>query len=252
MERKIALITGGSRGLGKNMALAVAAKGLNVVITYHSNEDKANEVVSEIVNSGGRALALQLDVSDSNSFSVFTDNLKKGVNDKFGAETIDFVVNNAGTGVHKPIPETTSDDLDSMYDIHFKGAYLLTQHLLPMMNDGGGIVNISSGLTRFSIPGYSSYAAMKAAIETLTLYQAKELGERKIRANIVAPGAVETDFGGGAIRDNKELNDFIASTTALGRVGLPDDIGGVVAFLCSEDAKWVTAQRIEVSGGMMI
>lgn len=251
-HKKIALITGGSRGLGRNMALAIAKKGLNVVITYNSNRDKAKEVLQEIGASGQKGVALQLDVSKPESFPSFFKEVQDSIKTEFGTDKIDFLVNNAGTGVHKPFSETLSEELDSMYNIHFKGPYLLTTHALKYMNDEGGIINISSGLTRFAIPGYAAYASMKGAIENLTIYQAKELGERKIRANIVAPGAVETDFGGGAVRDNKELNEYIASTTALGRVGLPDDIGGVVAFLCSDEAKWINAQRIEVSGGMMI
>lgn len=252
MKNKTALITGGSRGLGRDMALAVAGKGLNVVITYHSNKDKAMEVVSEIEKSGTKALAVQLDVSNVNSFSSFFTSLRESMESEFGADTFDFLINNAGTGAYNMIATTVEEEIDSMYNIHYKGSFLLTRHALTVMNDGGGIINISSGLTRFAIPGYAAYAAMKSALETFTLYLAKELGERQIRANTIAPGAVETDFGGGAVRDNKELNAYIASTTALGRVGLPEDIGGVVAFLCTEDAAWVNAQRIEVSGGMMI
>lgn len=249
---KIVLITGGSRGLGKNMALAVAGKGLNVVITYHSNKEKAAEVVKAIESAGQKGLALQLDVSNSHSFPAFYEALRDEMKSKFNTDKFDYLINNAGTGVFKNVAETTGEEIDSMYNIHYKGPFLLTHYGLKYMNDGGGIINISSGLTRFSIPGYGAYAAMKGALETLTTYMAKELGERQIRANVIAPGAVETDFGGGAVRDNKELNDFIASTTPLGRVGLPDDIGGVAAFLCTDDAKWINAQRIEVSGGMMI
>ena len=251
-QHKTALITGGSRGLGKSMALAVAKKGLNVVITYHSNKEKAGEVVKEIKASGQNAMALELDVNDFEGFPSFFEQVQNELKSEFGVDNIDYLVNNAGTGVHKPFSETLSEELDTMFQIHYKGPFLLASHALKLMNDGGGIINISSGLTRFAIPGYAAYAAMKSAIETLSLYQAKELGERKIRSNVIAPGAVETDFGGGAVRDNEELNAYIASTTALGRVGLPDDIGGVVAFLCTDDAKWINAQRIEVSGGMMI
>ncbi|MCB0459426.1 MAG: SDR family oxidoreductase [Flavobacteriaceae bacterium] len=253
MEKsKIALITGGSRGLGKNMALSIAKKGLDIVFTFNNNQEKANEVVSEIERLGQKAIAIQLDVSNMKTFPSFFDKVKTSIKTEFGAEKIDYIINNAGIGAHSSFTETAENQLDSMYNIHFKGAYLLTQNALQMMNDGGGIVNISTGLTRFAIGGFSAYAAMKGAIETLTLYQAKELGARKIRVNTIAPGAIETDFGGGVVRDNEQMNSFIASNTALGRVGLPDDIGSVVAFLCTDDAKWVNAQRIEISGGQMI
>lgn len=252
MTPKVAFITGGSRGLGKNMALAIAKKGLNIVITFHTNKEKARELVSEIETLGQKAIALPLDVSNGKSFPSFVKELQTDMTTAFGSDKIDYLINNAGIGVYAPFLQTTEAQLDSMFNIHYKGVYLLTQQLLPLLNDGGGIINISSGLARFAIGGYSAYAAMKGAIETLTIYLAKELGERNIRANVIAPGAIETDFGGGAVRDNAELNAFIASMTALGRVGLPDDIGGVVAFLCTEDAKWITAQRIEVSGGQMI
>lgn len=249
-ENKIALVTGGSRGLGKEMALSLAKKGIDVLLTYHSKIDEAQSVVAEIEKIGQKAVAVQLDVAESNSFDSFFQKITIALKGTFGKDKFDFLVNNAGVGVHETFMNTTEAQLDNMFNIHFKGVFILTQKSLMLMNDGGGIVNISSGLTRFSFPGYAAYASMKTAMETLTKYQAKELGERKIRVNIVAPGAIETDFGGGAVRDNEQLNQFIASITALGRVGLPDDIGGVVAFLCTEDSKWVNAQRIEVSGGM--
>ncbi|WP_053975574.1 SDR family NAD(P)-dependent oxidoreductase [Mangrovimonas xylaniphaga] len=252
MTAKVAFITGGSRGLGRDMALAIAKKGLNVVLTFQSNQDKANEVVAEIEALGQKAIALSLDVTNPSSFPETIKQVQTEMASSFASDKIDYLVNNAGISAYAPFSETTEAQFDNMYHIHFKGVALLTQQLLPVMNDGGGIVNISSGLTRFAIGGYAAYAAMKGAVETLSKYMAKELGERKIRVNVVAPGAIETDFGGGAVRDNKELNAFIASMTALGRVGLPDDIGSVVAFLCTEDAKWVNAQRIEVSGGQMI
>ncbi len=249
-ENKIALVTGGSRGLGKEMALSLAKKGIDVLLTYHSKIDEAQSVVAEIEKIGQKAVAVQLNVAESNSFDSFFQKITIALKGTFGKDKFDFLVNNAGVGVHETFMNTTEAQLDNMFNIHFKGVFILTQKSLMLMNDGGGIVNISSGLTRFSFPGYAAYASMKTAMETLTKYQAKEIGERKIRVNIVAPGAIETDFGGGAVRDNEQLNQFIASITALGRVGLPDDIGGVVAFLCTEDAKWVNAQRIEVSGGM--
>jgi NAD(P)-dependent dehydrogenase (short-subunit alcohol dehydrogenase family) len=249
-KSKIVLVTGGSRGLGKNMAMSLAQKGLDVVLTYHSKKEEAESVVAEIEKLGQKAVALQLNVADVSSFDLFFQNTKTVLKNTFNADNFDFLINNAGVGAHESFSKTTETQFDDMVNIHFKGAFFLTQKALDIMNDGGGIVNISSGLTRFSFPGYAAYASMKGAIETLSKYQAKELGERKIRVNIVAPGAIETDFGGGAVRDNEQLNQFIASLTALGRVGLPDDIGGVVAFLCSDDAKWVNGQRIEVSGGM--
>lgn len=247
---KIALVTGGSRGLGKNMAMAIAKKGIDVIITYNSKKEEADEVVKEIHSLGQKAAAVQLNVADSVSFDTFFGNVSESLKNIFQTDKFDFLVNNAGIGIHNSFIGTTEEQFDQLNNIHFKGPYFLTQKALNVMHDGGGIVNISSGLARFSFPGYAAYAAMKGAVETLTKYQAKELGERKIRANIIAPGAIETDFGGGAVRDNEDLNKHIASLTALGRVGLPDDIGGVVAFLCTEEARWVNAQRIEVSGGM--
>lgn len=251
-KNKIALVTGGSRGLGKDMAMQLARKGFDVVITYHSKREEAAHVVDEIKSVGQKAHALQLDVSDNNTFDAFLRDLKNALKSTFDAEAIDAVVNNAGTGVHASFTDTTPEQFDTMMNIHVKAPYFLTQKLLGVLNDGGSIVNISSGLARFSFPGYSAYGTMKGAVETLTKYQAKELGARHIRVNVVAPGAIETDFGGGAVRDNEELNKMISSLTALGRVGLPDDIGSVVAFLCSDDSKWVNAQRIEVAGGIFV
>lgn len=249
---KTALITGGSRGLGKDMALQIAKQGTNVIITYKSKEREANDVVTQVRNHGVKAAAIQLDVADSTSFAAFRDQLQKRLVDEIGTGKLDYLVNNAGIGIHKAFSDTLEEEFDTLVNIHFKGAFFLTQQLLPLLSDEGAIVNISTGLARFSIPGYAAYAAMKGAMETLTRYQAKELGERGIRANIVAPGAIETDFGGGAVRDNQELNGFLASQTALGRVGKPDDVGSIVAFLCSDAAKWVNAQRIEASGGMFL
>ena len=252
VNTKIALVTGGSRGLGKNMAIAIAKKGIDVIITYNSKKDEADEVVKEIENLGQTAAAIQLNVAESGTFDSFIENVSTVLKNTFKTNKFDFLVNNAGIGIHNSFAETTEDEFDLLTNIHFKGPFFLTQKALPILNDGGGIVNISSGLARFSFPGYAAYASMKGAIETLTQYQAKELGERKIRANIVAPGAIETDFGGGAVRDNDEINQMIAGLTSLGRVGLPDDIGGVVAFLCSEESRWVNGQRIEVSGGIFL
>lgn len=252
MQAKIALVTGGSRGLGKNMALCLAKRGIDVILTYNSRKAEADAVVSEIEKTGRKGLALQLNAGEVAGFDAFSKNVQQGLNQKFQADKIDFLINNAGIGLYAGFEETSEQQFDELMNVHFKGAFFLTQKLLPAMRSGGGIVNISTGLARFSFPGYSAYAAMKGALEVLTRYQAKELGARQIRANTVAPGAIETDFGGGAVRDNPEVNGMIASQTSLGRAGLPDDIGGVVAFLCTDDAKWINGQRIEVTGGMML
>jgi len=249
-KTKIALVTGGSRGLGKNSALKIAKKGLDVIITYHSNKEEAENVVAEIQALGQKAIAYQLDTRNTKSFDEFIKKVTDHLEENTGSKNLDYLVNNAGTALYSPIAETTEDQLEEMVDIHFKGVFFLTQKFLPFINDGGGIVNISSGLARFALPGSSVYGSLKAGVEMLTKYMAKELGPRKIKANVVAPGAIETDFGGGRTRDDENVNSMIAGNTALGRAGLPDDIGGVVAFLCTDDAGWITAQRIEVSGGM--
>jgi NAD(P)-dependent dehydrogenase (short-subunit alcohol dehydrogenase family) len=252
MTVKIGLITGASRGLGKNTALAMARQGIDVVLTYQSNQALALEVVSEIESLGRKAVALQLDVAKVNTFAVFSENLKQALQTKWQTQTFDFLINNAGTGLTAPFAETTEQIFDDMVNIHLKSTFFVTQKLLPLLNDGGRIINISSGLARFTLPGYSAYAAMKGGIEVLTRYMAKELGARGIAVNTVAPGAIETDFGQGLVRDNKDVNAFIASQTALGRVGVPDDIGPMITSLLSEDNRWVNAQRIEASGGMLI
>jgi NAD(P)-dependent dehydrogenase (short-subunit alcohol dehydrogenase family) len=252
MSNKIAIVTGGSRGLGRNMALSLAQKGIDVILTYNSRKAEADEVVKQLESGGRKACAIQLDVSDSKSFAAFAHEVKKVLREKWHGDSFDYLVNNAGSGVHAPFAETTEEQFDQMMNVHLKGVYFLTQKLLPLMADKGRIINISSGLTRFALPGYSAYATMKGAVETLTKYLAKELGARGIAVNVVAPGAIETDFGGGLVRDNQQINSFIAGQTALGRVGLPEDIGGVVASLLSDDNRWVNAQRIEASGGMFI
>lgn len=246
---KIALVTGGSRGLGKNMALSLAQKGHDVLLTYHSNQTEAQATVAEIEALGQKAVALQLNSSDVRGFDIFYAQVKTALRDTFGTDRFDFLINNAGTAAHAPFADTTEAQFDEMVNIHLKGVYFLTQKALPLLNDGGRIINISTGLARFSNPGYSAYASMKGAVEVFTRYLAKELGSRGIAANVVAPGAIATDFGGGVVRDNEQVNSYVASVTALGRVGLPDDIGGVVAFLCTDEARWINAQRIEVSGG---
>ena len=247
---KIALVTGASRGLGKSIALHLAAKGHDLILTYNSKQAEAEEVAAEIRKSGRKAATLALDVADHQSFDGFVERVKNALSSTWQRSDFDFLVNNAGTGLHASFMETTEEQFDRMMNIHFKGTFFLTQKLLPMIKDGGRIVNISSGLSRFSLPGYAAYAAMKGGVEVLTRYLAKELGPRRIAVNVVAPGAVETDFGGGMVRDNAEVNQFIASQTALGRVGLPDDIGGAVAALLSEDNRWINGQRIDVSGGI--
>jgi len=246
---KIALVTGGSRGLGKDMALSLAKKGINVILTYNSKKEEALAVVAEIEKSGLKAAALQLNTGDVKSFGTFFNQITTVLKDKFNTDHFDFLINNAGIGVYAPFAETTEEQFDLLMNIHFKGVFFLTQKALPLINDGGRIINLSTGLARFSLPNYSAYASMKGAIEVLTKYLAKELGARGIAVNVIAPGAIETDFGGGSVRDNAGLNKIIAGMTSLGRVGKPDDIGSVVAFLCTEDAKWINAQRIEVSGG---
>lgn len=248
--KKIALVTGGSRGLGKDMALALAHKGIDVILTYNSKKEEALAVVAAIEQAGQKAAALQLNTGEVKSFDAFFDQVKAVLKDTFDTDHFDFLVNNAGIGIHSSFAETSEEDFDLLMNVHFKGVFFLTQKALPVINDGGRIINLSSGLARFSTPGYAAYASMKGGIETLTKYMAAELGSRGIAVNIVAPGAIETDFGGGIVRDNEQVNKHIAGATALGRVGKPDDIGSVVAFLCTEDAKWINAQRIEVSGGM--
>ena len=252
MANKLAIITGGSRGLGKSAALALAREGVDVILTYHSNAEAAQEVVAAIEGMGGRAAALQLDTGKASTFAVFAGRLKELLAATWQRSDVDFLVNNAGIGVHAPFAETTEEQFDTLYNIHVKGVFFLTQQLLPLIAQGGRILNVSSGLTRFALPGYAAYASMKGAVEVLTRYLAKELGERGIAVNTIAPGAIETDFGGGTVRDNANVNAFIASQTALGRVGLPDDIGGAIASLLSEHSRWVNAQRIEVSGGMFV
>ncbi|KJH79142.1 MULTISPECIES: SDR family NAD(P)-dependent oxidoreductase [Pseudomonadaceae] len=252
MKGKIALITGASRGLGRSAALHLAAEGVDVIGTYHSKVAEAQAVADEIDGLGARALMLQLDVSDSASFAGFTEQLRAALPERFGRQDIDFLVNNAGVGEHASFAETSEAQFDLLVNLHLKGPFFLTQSLLPLIADGGRILNVSSGLARFALPGYAAYATMKGGIEVLTRYQARELGARGIRVNVLAPGAIETDFGGGAVRDNADLNAFVASNTALGRVGQPDDIGLAVAALLGEGGRWITGQRIEASGGMFL
>ena len=249
---KIALVTGASRGLGRNMAIALARKGVDVIGTYHSNEAEADATAAAVEALGRKAVMFQLDTGRSAGFAAFAVELKQALAATWNRTTFDYLVNNAGIGIHAPFAETSEADFDRLMNIHLKGVFFLTQTLLPLIADGGRIVNLSSGLARFSLPGYAAYAATKGAVEVLTRYLAKELGPRNIAVNTVAPGAIETDFSGGTVRDNKQVNAFVASVTALGRPGLPDDVGPAVASLLSEDNRWINAQRIEVSGGMFV
>ena len=249
---KIAIVTGGSRGLGRNAALSIARHGGDVILTYQSRGEDAQAAVAEINAMGRRALALQLDTGNIAGFAPFAERLRTALRDTWQRDTFDHLVNNAGHGDYALIEQTTEAQFDGLVNVHFKGVYFLTQALLPLIADGGRIVNLSSGLTRVSYPGYAAYAAVKGAVEVLTVYLAKELGSRGIAVNTVAPGAIETDFGGGEVRDNADVNKFIAGNTALGRVGLPDDIGGAIAGLLSDESRWLNAQRVEVSGGMFI
>lgn len=252
MRERIALVTGGSRGLGKNAVLKLAAERTDIILTWNSSQQEAQEVVREIEGKGRKAAALQLNVGDTASFARFAQQVKETLTHVWQRDTFDYLVNNAGTGLYAPYTETTEAQFDDAVNIHFKGPFFLTQQLLPLIKDGGRILNVSSGLARFTQPGSGTYAAMKGAMEVLTRYQAKELGVRGISVNIIAPGAIETDFGGGRVRDNAELNQLLASQTALGRVGLPDDIGDAIAALLSDKLGWMNAQRIEVSGGMFL
>ncbi|WP_303317457.1 SDR family oxidoreductase [Flavivirga abyssicola] len=251
-QSKIALVTGGSRGLGRDTAINISKKNIDVIITYKTNKELAEDVVREIERNGQKAKAFQLDTNNIKEFGDFFNRIASYLTNEYGSPNFDFLINNAGTGINQPITKTSESQFDEMLNIHFKGVYFLTQKGVPFINNKGGIINISSGLTRFSFPGFSAYACMKGAIEVFTRYLAKELGHRKITSNVIAPGAIATDFGEGVNRDDQEKRQIIANVTALGKVGEPEDIGGVVAFLCTEEAQWINGQRIEVSGGMLL
>jgi NAD(P)-dependent dehydrogenase (short-subunit alcohol dehydrogenase family) len=250
-EGKIAIVTGGSRGLGRNTVLHLAQRGVRSIFTYNSNRAEAEKVVAASGEAGSKAIALELDAGNVSTFDAFVKEVRRALGE-MQAERFDYLVNNAGTSHHAAFDKTTEEELDSLYNVHFKGVFFLTQKLLPLIKDGGRIVNISSGLTRFALPGSSPYASMKGAVEVLTRYLAKELGPRGIAVNTVAPGAIATDFSGGMVRDNPEINKRVAEMTALGRVGQPDDIGPMIASLLSDENRWINAQRIEVSGGMVV
>lgn len=249
---KIALVTGGSRGLGKDMALSIARKGIDVIITYRNNEEMAQQTVAEIEAIGKQAAALHLNMSEFGSLDSFVSQVKEMLSAKWNTATFDFLINNAGMGATVPFEKVTEELFNDFLNVHFKGIYFLTQKFIPMLNAGGRIINISTGTTRFSNPGYSVYASMKGAIEVFTKYLAKELGAKGIGANVVAPGPIETDFNNATIRSNPQIKNTLSTLTSLGRVGNAEDIGGVVAFLCTEEARWVNGQRIEVSGGINV
>ncbi|WP_202305041.1 SDR family NAD(P)-dependent oxidoreductase [Dryocola clanedunensis] len=252
MKQTIAIVTGGSRGLGKNAALKLAARGVGIILTYNSKQQEAQDVVRELELKGVKAVAIQLNVGESASFAAFTAEVKQQLHDVWQRDSFDYLVNNAGIGLDASYEKTTEAQFDELMNIHLKGPFFLTQHLLPLMKNGGRILNVSTGLTRFAFPGKAAYATMKGAMEVLTKYQAKELGERGISVNIIAPGAIATDFGGGVVRDNEQVNKAVSEHTALGRVGQPDDIGDAIAAILSDEMGWANAQRIEVSGGMML
>src|SRR5215203_349336 len=251
-DKKIALVTGGSRGLGKDMALSIAGKGIDVIITYRSNKDEAEKVAKEIQVMGQNASALYLNMSEFNSLNSFVSALLSTLLSTWQTNSIDFLINNAGMGATVPFTEVTEELFTDFLNVHFKGVFFLTQKLVPHIKEGGRIINISTGTTRFSNPGYSVYASMKGAIEVFTKYLAKELGSKGIGANVVAPGPVETDFNTAAIRNNPQLKGVLSSLSPLGRVGMPEDVGSVVAFLCTDEARWINGQRIEVSGGINV
>jgi short-subunit dehydrogenase len=252
INNKIAIVTGGNRGLGKSMAMHLAMQNVHVIITYNTNEAEANATVAEIENTGASALALQLNIGNIASLANFTQTVSTAMQQKWNATHFDFLINNAGIGATIPFMQATEEQFDNFMNVHFKGVYFLTQKLVPLMNNGGRIINISSGTTRFCNPGYSIYASMKSAIETFSRYLAKELSEKRIAVNVVAPGAIETDFNNAFVRNNPQVKSMIAANTAMGRTGVPDDIGGIIAFLCSPEAGWINAQRIEATGGVWL
>ncbi|EGO94100.1 MULTISPECIES: SDR family NAD(P)-dependent oxidoreductase [unclassified Acidiphilium] len=250
-QSHIAIVTGGSRGIGRSTVEALARRGVRSIFTYHRRRAEADEVVAATERAGARAATLQLDTGNTATFPAFVAELRR-ILAEWGVEQFDYLINNAGTSHHAPISDITEADFDALFRVHVKGAFFLTQAVLPLIVDGGRIVNVSSALTRVAYPGSTAYASMKGAVEVMTRYMARELGARRITANVVAPGAVQTDFSGGIVRDNPEVNKRISDLTALGRAGLPDDIGPMIAALLSEDNRWINAQRIEASGGMVI
>jgi NAD(P)-dependent dehydrogenase (short-subunit alcohol dehydrogenase family) len=251
MANKIAIITGGSRGLGRSTAENLARRGVDILFTYRANEKEAEGLIREVESLGRKAASFCLDTGDVHAFHAFVTEVRKTLQ-SWGSERFDYLVNNAGNSLHATFQDTTEAEFDGIFNVHVKGVYFLTQKLLPLINDGGRIVNISSGLARFALPGSSAYGAAKGAVEVLTRYLAKELGPRGITANVIAPGAIQTDFSGGRVRDNPEVNKRVAELTALGRAGVPEDIGPMIASFLSDENRWVNGQRIEVSGGMVL
>lgn len=252
MTHQIALITGASRGLGRNMALHLAKRGVHIIGTYRSGVTEAESLMREIEAQGGKAVMLPLDITDTASFQAFASAVTDILKSDFGRERFDFLVNNAGNGLFSNFVDATEEQFGSLVATHLRGPIFLTQTLLPLMADGGRILNVSSGFVRFTLPGYSIYAAVKAAVEVLTRYMAVELGSRQIRVNAIAPGAIATDFGGGAVRDNQDVNAYVAQGIALGRVGLPNDIGGAVAAILSDDMAWANGTTFDISGGQLL
>ncbi|WKN44831.1 SDR family NAD(P)-dependent oxidoreductase [Tunicatimonas pelagia] len=252
LDRKVALVTGGSRGLGAQYALQLAEAGSDIILTYRSNRDEAEASVERIKQVGRQAVGLPLDVADHASFDNFAERVTSVLQERWERQQFDFLINNAGIDSHSLIAQTSEETFDQVFNVHFKGVYFLTQRALPLLADGGRIINISTGLARFSFPGYGAYASAKGAVEVFTRYLAKELGDRKITANVVAPGVIETDFTAPAFEHNPQMKDMLAQQTALGRVGQPEDVSGVIAFLCSDEARWITGQRLEASGGMFL
>lgn len=252
MTEKIALITGASRGLGRNMALHLAERGVGIIGTYRTGQNEAEALQREIEGKGGKAVMCALDVADTASFAQFGETVRAALQERFGRTRFDYLINNAGIGLHARFADTTEAQFDSLVDAHLRAPLFLTQRLLPLLEDGSSILNISSGFTRFTLPGYSVYAAVKAAVEVLTRYMAVELGERRIRVNTIAPGAIATDFMGGAVRDNDGVNAYVAQGIALGRVGQPDDIGRAVAAILSSDLAWANGTSFDVSGGQLL
>jgi len=250
MTTRIAIVTGGSRGIGRNTVLSLARRGVDVIFTYNANQAEAEKVVGLVAEAGQKAIALQLDAGHAAAFDAFVERVRQALGE-LGADRFDYLVNNAGTSSSQGFHNGTEAELDALFSVHFKGVFLLSQKLLPLINDGGRIVNVSSALAQRAMAGRAIYGSMKAAVETLTRYMAFELAPRRIAVNVVAPGAVATDFSGGMVRDNPEVNKMVAAHTALGRAGVPDDIGPMIASLLSEDNRWVNGQRIEVSGGFL-
>lgn len=245
----IVIITGGSRGLGASAAIQCAKRSMGVILTYNSNSEAAADVVRAVEKAGSKAVALKLDVGDSGSFAGFADEIRAALRTNWNRDDFDFLVNNAGYGIYGPIPTVTEEQFDGLFNVHLKGPFFLTQALLPLMTDGGHVINITSATSRVATAGVAPYAAFKGGLEVLTRYFAKEFGDRRIRANSIAPGAIRTELGGGL---NDEFEAMLAGQTALGRVGEPDDVGCMIASLLSDDNRWINAQNIEVAGGYII